>query len=191
MKFSDHYTNPLVAWLLKKDTNENTPYKDMVYNLTGINLYRKLNIGSICGWVVLYYGFLIGIGLLALLLYKYTNIQIPARIGVVAPVVLIRMFWATTPNYKPRSKTYIQRVIDMEYSRFGKQVTPRWFIIFWYGVLRMGRWTPKYTLCVAFQFAIALLLMSSPVYQLFNTFPLVFAMYIASFGLYLHMVYHK
>lgn len=181
MKFSDHYTNPLVSWLLS--SNEN--YKRTVYDLTGMNLYKRHSGSTLMLLTMSYLFWFIGVTFVIIAM----KLEIPVGVGTMIPVILLRVLIPTTPYQESRGGSYRTALVEDERRRFGGQVTPSWFIVFWYGILRMGRWTLKYTLCVAFQFGVAGLLMWLIPTLVVPDHSVIFGGILILFGVYMYFVY--
>lgn len=149
MKFSDPYTNPLVSWVYKC---KRSSVLNEIYNYTGMN-FRSFKFASDIWFLMglLYFG---GMVVMAYQLKDKHLFGIPGIVLITLPAVLIRIFTPTTPYREYDDPSYITIIQKNEKQQFGQQVTPTWLIVFWYGILRMDRWSLKYVLGIITEFCL-------------------------------------
>lgn len=187
VKFSDHYTNPLVSWVCKTSRSS---IQSFLYYATGINFYKmdkRVIEFSIVG-VMLYPFLALGILYISSWLPNHiTDKDIPWV--VMLPTVILRILFPTT-NYSDKCRvSYLIQIERDEFDRFGKHVTPSWFLYLWYGVLRMGLWDVKFVLGIVSQCTLGYLFYLAFSYCI-EVKP-VFVLYIPSIlGMYLSFVYY-
>lgn len=162
----------------------------ILYYATGIDFYKmdkRVLEFSIVG-IMLYPFLALGILYISSWLPNHiTDKDIPWV--VMLPTVMLRILFPTTKYSDTCRVPYLIQIERSEYDRFGKHVTPAWFLYLWYGVLRMGLWDFKFVVGVVTQFTLGYLF-----YLWFNysidAKPMV-ALFVPSIlGIYLSFVYY-
>lgn len=171
----NHYTSPLFSWIFSGNINK---LVQLVYQYTGMNFNNWLEFDEfedeLNKFALIFVSTLLIFGVFMFWLQSFISTGILFTTFVIVSRVLLPPL-----NFRIGTQGYMDDIITFEKMKFGKQVTPLWFLFLWYGIFRRGNWSNiHFVMGTIFQLAmlyVVVLYIKDPVllvigFSLYNAF---------------------